>query len=86
MLDSRDVRNAIKGVGEGAAKSASSAVDALKLVAGGVGVELQTDLVAMATAELQEALTELAAIVAVGTTRVAGAIQDQSRQLPPIDK
>jgi hypothetical protein len=86
VLDSRDVRNAIKGVGEGAAKSASSAVDALKLVAGGVGVELQTDLVAMATAELQEALTELAAIVAVGTTRVAGAIQDQSRQLPPIDK
>jgi hypothetical protein len=86
VLDSRDVRNAIKGVGEGAAKSATSAVDALKLVAGGVGMELQTDRVAMATAELQEALTELAAIVAVGTTRVAGAIQDQSRQLPPINK
>ena len=56
------------------------------MVVGGVGEELQTNSVAVASAELQEALTELAAIVAVGSTRAAGAIQEQSRQLPPLRK
>ena len=82
VANSRDVRAALKGATSGASESATSAIEALKVVASGVGEELQTDKGFDAAAMLQEALTELGAILAVGGTRAVGAIQEQSRMLP----
>merc|ERR1711968_360230 len=86
LSDSPDIRNALSGAGDGAKNGATAALDALRMVIGGVSEELQTDSVSIASAELQEALTELAAVIAIGSTRAAGAIQERSRQLPPSRK
>ena len=82
VIKSEEVRSALGDAGSKASKSGSLATKALSAVASTAAQDLKRNKVKAALFDVQEGLTELAGVTIVASTRLAGELQKQSRQLP----